>query len=99
MKNFTKKALLTIAIVSSAHIAVAQQLPPQKVLNDLTAEQVKEINALGGISNKEVVSPVYDFKLSKILTPAQLTTYNQEKDGARHHSPNGVNYQFNIDSK
>ncbi len=99
MKNLMKAALVSFAIVSVSGIAGAQQLAPQKVLTDLTAEQVKQINGLGRISNSEATtSPVFDFKLSKILTPAQLAKYNQEKDGVRYASTSKHN-MFNIDSK
>ncbi|HIW05721.1 MAG TPA: hypothetical protein H9889_00090 [Candidatus Ignatzschineria merdigallinarum] len=100
MKSIMQKALLSAAIMmamSATYFATAQQFPPQKVLTDLSQEQIKQINALGGIPNKDVTSPAYDFKLSKILTPAQAARYNELKDGVRRNGK--VNYEFNIDSK
>lgn len=100
MKSLINKTLLSVAVMSvmsATFLASAQQFPPQKVLTDLSATQIKEINALGRISNKEVTSPVYDFKLSKILTPAQAAKYNELKDGPRQSGK--VDFQFNIDSK
>ncbi|HIW05720.1 MAG TPA: hypothetical protein H9889_00085 [Candidatus Ignatzschineria merdigallinarum] len=97
MRNIMKAALIAFASISIAQFASAQQFAPQKVLTDLTPEQVKQINALGGIPNKEVTSPVYDFHLSKILTPAQVARYNELKDGTRQTGT--VDYQFNIDGK
>lgn len=96
MKNLTKKILLSMAIFSAVHIASAQQFPPQAVLDDLTATQIKQIKALGPIPNKDVTSPVYDFQLSRILTPAQAAKYNDLKDGERRPTRD-INYEFNID--
>ncbi len=99
MKNLMKAAIVSFAMMSVASIAGAQQLAPQKVLTDLSAEQIKQINGLGSISNSEATtSPVYDFHLKTILTPAQQQKYNQLKDGDRHAST-GKHNMFNIDSK
>lgn len=100
MKNFTKKALLSVAIMSvmsATYLATAQQFPPQKVLTDLTESQIKAINALGPIPKNDPTSPAYDFKLSQILTPAQAAQYNKLKDGERRQGK--VDFPFNIDSK
>ncbi len=97
MKNIMKATLIAFASLSIAQFASAQQFPPQKVLTDLSQEQIKQINALGGIPNKDATSPQYDFHLSKILTPAQAARYNELKDGIRRNG--NVNYEFNIDSK
>lgn len=101
MKQLTQKAVLSFVVMSAmaaAQITLAQQLSPQKVLDDLTSEQTKQIFALGLIPNKNITSPVYDFKLSKILTPAQAAKYNQLKDGNRDHHK-AIDFPFNIDSK
>lgn len=99
MKKLIKATVVSFAVISVAGFAGAQQLAPQKVLTDLSAEQIAKVNGLGGISNKEATtSPVYDFHLKNILTPSQLQTYNQLKDGERH-SSTGKHHIFNIDSK
>lgn len=101
MKQLTQKAILSLVVMSvmaAAQITMAQQLAPQKVLDDLTAEQTKQISALGRIPNHNPTSPAYDYHLSKILTPAQAAKYNQLKDGNRdNHQP--IDFPFNIDSK
>lgn len=98
MKNLMKAAIVSFAVVSVTGIAGAQQLAPQKVLTDLSPEQIHQINGLGAISNSEATtSPIYDFHLKNILTPEQMRAYNQLNDGKRHSSTH-VNYKFNIDS-
>ena len=98
MKNLMKAALVSFAAISVASVAGAQQLPPQKVLTDLSAEQIKKLNGLGSISDDNGTTPQYDFHVTQILTPAQQAKYNDLKDGPRQ-TPGSVNYKFNIDSK
>lgn len=97
MKSILQKTILAFFFITASHIVMAQQFSPQQVLDDLTVEQIKEVNALGRISEKSVTSPIYDFKLSKILTPAQARKYNALKDGEKQSG--STNYPFNIDSK
>lgn len=98
MKSLVKAAIISFAVISVTGIAGAQQLAPQKVLTDLSPEQINQINGLGAISGSEATtSPVYDFHLKTILTPEQMRAYNQLKDGKRHSSTH-FNYKFNIDS-
>lgn len=98
MKNMTKMVLITFAGITLSQFAAAQPFAPQKVLDDLTTEQIKAIHSLGPISNKNTTSPIYDFKLSKILTPAQADKYESLKNGERFPART-IQYQFNIDRK
>lgn len=99
MKNLMKATIVSFAVMSIAGIAGAQQLAPQKVLTDLSAEQITALNGLGAISNSEATtSPAYDFHVKQILTPAQFQQYNKLKDGERD-TANKAHNIFNIDSK
>ena len=98
MKSLVKAAIISFAVISVTGIAGAQQLAPQKVLTDLSPEQINQINGLGAISGSEATtSPVYDFHLRTILTPEQMSAYHQLKYRKRHISTL-FNYTFNIDS-
>lgn len=96
--QFRFKALLTLSLLGTANLAMAQQFSPLTVLEDLTPEQTQQIHALSAIPNKETTSPVFDFKLSKILTPSQASQYNALKD-SKSTDQRPESYTFNIDSK
>lgn len=96
--QFRFKALLTLSLIGTANLVMAQQFSPLAVLDDLTPKQVQQIQALGPIPNKETTSPVYDFKLSKILTSSQVHQYNTLKD-SKSTNQRSESYTFNIDSK
>lgn len=98
MKTLSKLTIVTFAATLFMGIASAQALPPHRVLDDLTAEQVTMIKQLGHISQEKTVDPLYDLGVASILTPEQHYRYEQQKHGPKN-TFNTNDFPFNMDSK